>query len=73
MMRINGSKKKECSMNTTHKWNSYNDYTYQYYNERSSVYRLSAEPEQEQNEVVAVAENYNTNFLNLPAGFKIGG
>lgn len=60
-------------MNTTHKWNSYNDYTYQYYSENASVYRIVAEPLEETQDTVMKAEEYQTNFLNLPEDFKISG
>ena len=56
-------------MNTTHKWSSYNDYNYQYYPQK-------IEPEKDENfpqETVKQAEELNTNFLNLPKGFKLGG
>lgn len=60
-------------MNTTHKWNSYNDYSYQYYAENANTYKAGAENKEEQEDVTEKAGEYQTNFLDLPKGFKIGG
>lgn len=57
-------------MNTTHKWNSYNDYSYQFYNERS-IYKYSSDDEIQ--EIIDIADEYETNFLNLPENIKVCG
>lgn len=56
-------------MNTTHKWNSFNDYSYHYYPQKTEPYKKEDMPE----ETVARTEDLNTNFLNLPKDFKIKG
>jgi hypothetical protein len=59
-------------MNTTHKWNSYNDYSYTYYSQRYSVYQTGviSENDEPQN-VASKAEEYTTNFINLPDEYKV--
>ena len=60
-------------MNTTHKWNSYNDYSYQYYAENGSSNKSTKEQQEEPANTVAKAEEYKTNFLNIPEGYKVPG
>ena len=55
-------------MNTTHKWNSFNDYNYRYYPQN---YGPAKKDENSPEETVKIAEELNTNFLNLPKDFKI--
>ena len=58
-------------MNAAHKWNSIN--CYPQYSGNSGVNKTEPQAvDQQQNNVEKVNE-YETNFLNLPKNFKIGG
>ena len=60
-------------MNTAYKLYSYTGMAAQFYSGVKTAANINHQNMDEPQQTVAQASEYNTNFLDLPQGFKIGG